>query len=148
MKRFRFSLQVVLDQRLRQEEDAQLNLFKTQEHLRKEEEKKAELEAQVADDLESRKTLQGQAVSGENYMQHLHYMQQLQQYIQFQKDKIKIALENVEKRQEELLRITQKRKALEILKEKELLEFKKNEKKEEEKRTDDFNQIRFFHSGE
>jgi len=133
--KFRFSLASVLNHRERLERDAEIALGKEVQKLVK-------LENQLEELLEEYKNLVGNrggisTNSADRFMDFINYAERLKQLIAMKKLEIKQQSDEVEKARAELVKKTQDKKALEILRDSQKAEFKLAEKRAEAKQMDE-----------
>jgi len=135
--KFRFSLASVLNHRERLERDAEIALGKEVQKLVK-------LENQLEELLEEYKNLvsagaiqHGRAFSADRLMDFINYAERLKQLAAMKKLEIKQQSDEVEKARAELVKKTQDKKALEILRDSQKAEFKLAEKRMEAKQMDE-----------
>ncbi|MGL1936222.1 MAG: flagellar export protein FliJ [Fibrobacterales bacterium] len=144
MKRFRFKLQALLGYREKLEEDAKMALGEA-----------VQLEATMTRELDSmdeerhevarqQGALLGMNVGGEHYMQFINYQQDLFRRIEEKIGDIQQQRTVVEAKRVLLIRATQNKKALEIIRDKKKAEFKKEQNVIETKFLDDISQRKRF----
>ncbi|MGL1902793.1 MAG: flagellar export protein FliJ [Fibrobacterales bacterium] len=144
MKRFRFKLQALLSYREKLEEDAKMVLG---EAVQLEATMKRELDSM---DEERHEIAQQQGallnmnVGGEQYMQFINYQQDLFRRIEQKIGDIQQQHTVVEAKRGLLIRATQNKKALEIIRDKKKAEFKKEQNVIETKFLDDISQRKRF----
>jgi len=144
VKRFSFKLTPLLDQRKRKEEQAQRNLAKASVSLQLMEDEKIKLENDLSSMKDSLAPLNRKNSSGEEYMNIVWYSTHLRYRIKNQGEKIEKQIKLVEDLRKILLKKTQEKRALEILRDKEFEEWKKEQKITETKLLDDFSQQQSF----
>ena len=139
--KFRFTLQAVLDQREHLQHDAELALGKAMQAQGALERAHQELKDEFFHLTENRGGVQ--FGDGERMMDYIWYAQRLKQCIAKKKQEIEEHKAEVEKARLHLVKRTQEKRAIEILREGQLADFKLKEKRQMEKRTDESGQTRF-----
>jgi flagellar FliJ protein len=139
--KFKFSLEPVLNYREALERNAEIALGK-------EVQKKAKLESELQNLFEEYESLVASrgginTNSAERFMDFVNYAQKLKNLISSKKMEIKKQNEEVEKARLELIKKTQEKKALEVLRDSKKAAFKLAEKRTEAKQTDEAAQISF-----
>lgn len=137
MKHFKFSLQGALAHRLHQQEQAQQVLAKAMQALLERQNEKKLLE----EELEELKMSRPSSGSAEIIMHSLRYLDTLRMAIVRSQEQIEAAKATAEEARQKLAERNRDVKAMEILKEKQLLEFKKSQLTRETKLLDDLSGI-------
>jgi flagellar FliJ protein len=140
--KFKFSLASVLNHRKILERNAEIALGKEVQKLLK-------LESELENQLDEYKNLvvgRGgiNTNRAERFMDFVSYAERLKELMVLKKAEIKKQGEEVEKARAELVKKTQDKKALEILRDSQKAEFKKAEKRAEAKITDEAAGQKFF----
>ncbi len=144
MKKFRFKLQALLNYREKLEEDAKAALGK---EVQKEDVMRRELDAMDEERhaiAHEQSSLFSMNVGGEQYMQFIRYQQDLFNRIGLKIEEIKQQRVQVEEKRQLLIKATQNKKALDIIRDKKKAEFKKEQNMVETKFLDDISQRKVF----
>lgn len=132
-RKFRFSLQAVLEHRERLQKDAQLALGRELGLLTQKQQDVVRIR-QERQDLESKRPSQG---SAEVIMQHMHWMHHLSRKIDAAEKAVQKQQKVVEQQREVLVNRTQDFRAMEILRDKHRALYHKQRLKDEMKATDE-----------
>lgn len=139
--KFRFSMQAVLDHREHLLREAEIALGKEMQTQAGLERSWQELKDEYFKLTENRG---GVPVQGERLMDYVWYSQQLKVRIAKKKQEIEEHKIVVEKARAFLVKRSQDKRAIEIIRDSQLAAFKLSEKRVMEKRTDESGQIRFI----
>jgi flagellar FliJ protein len=136
--RFHFSLQFLLDHRLRLEEDAKQQWVQAQQKVRQCELEHKEIGAEL---LEARELMSNFAVADAQILQlRLNQREILTRQLEEKRLELKDLRAEESKKQQALVQAATDRKAMEILKEQKLLEFRKEQNIKEQKFMDELGQ--------
>ena len=145
MRKFQFRFQAVLQERKRREEEALVSLATAQRNHQAELSRKAELVAGLAEAHHRLSTLAHMPVRIEAFWAEQDYIAGTQQRIVQADQAILRTYRYLEKEMRSYLLCKRRTRAMEILQDKALLEFKKEVSKHEAKELDDLNSMRFAH---
>ncbi|SHF37261.1 flagellar export protein FliJ [Desulforamulus putei] len=140
MKKFHFRLEQVLQQKIKQEEQALLELAKAQQECARCERELNESKGKMQQTIAYTESIRH---PGE-HMQSLIYLEHLQKNIQCQQRLLQRAQEIVQLRKEAALKARQERMILEKLKEKQVQEYKELEFYLEQKEIDELATSRYI----
>ena len=137
MARFRYSLQSILDIKVKMETQAKQEFSAAQNALAEEEDRLANLFTRKTEYEEAAKELLTGVLRVRDIEDNKNAILMMEQYIAEQKGRVKRASIKVEKAREHLAEVMKERKMHETLKEKAFEEFLQEEKKEESKAIDE-----------
>jgi len=137
--KFRFSLASVLNHRERLERDAEIALGREIQKQVRMENERTELLDEYAKLVANRGGVDTK--TAERFMDFVNYAQRLKDKVAMKNIEIKKQGEEIEKARAELIKKTQDKKALEILRDSQKAAFKKAEKRAEAKQTDEFKHL-------
>ncbi|HHW47837.1 MAG TPA: flagellar export protein FliJ [Clostridiaceae bacterium] len=137
MAKFFFKLQPLLNVKQQMEDNLKNELGKALRQLEKEKAILAGIKEEKCQCIAEFNEKAGKGISVKTLIDYNTYISYLSERIHFQKEKVKLANDNVDKIREELLRIVKEKEILEKLKEKKFEEFLKEQLREEQKINDE-----------
>ena len=137
MSKFFFKLQPLLNVKQQMEDNLKNELGKALRQLEKEKAVLAGIKEEKRRHILEFNEKAGKGISVKTLRDYNVYISHLNDKILLQKEKVKIASDNVDKIREELLKIIKEREILEKLKEKKFAEFLEEQLKEEQKINDE-----------
>lgn len=137
MPGFKFSLQTVLNIKKQKEDSLKNDLGKAMQRHEKEKETLQTLTNEMENCIAEFNIQSTKGVTVERLREFSAYLPVLKQHVQFQKEKVKYAQQDVDKYRVMLIKAVQEREMLDKLKEKQLKEFMDEQIKKEQKVVDE-----------
>jgi flagellar FliJ protein len=137
MKAFEFSLQKLLDVKLAKEQACEQRLALAQRELDQQRAVLREWQQRLEQEVAIIEGFDGRKLTPREVIEHIRYMDQVQEQIRLQAEQILACEEKVNEVREELCRLLQERKGLDKLSEREYLRWLKEVRRQEQRLTDE-----------
>lgn len=143
MARFRYTMQNILDIKLKMEDQARQDFSTARNALDEEEKKLGALVARKRTYEEEAKSLRSGVLSIRKLEENKNAIRVVEEYIEAQKKRVELANRNLEEKREALSEVIKERKTHEILKDKAFEEFLREQNREESKVVDELTSYTF-----